>query len=32
MAKRKPVDFIEMKRLRDIGVTNGEIAKMLGCG
>jgi DNA-binding CsgD family transcriptional regulator len=32
MAKRKPVDFIEMKRLRDIGVTNGEIAKRLGCG
>jgi hypothetical protein len=32
MAKRKPVDFIEMKRLRDIGVKNGEIAKRLGCG
>ena len=32
MGKRKPVDFKEMKRLRDIGVTNGEIAKRLGCG
>jgi hypothetical protein len=29
MAKRKPLDFKEMKRLRDIGVTNGEIAKRL---
>ena len=32
MAKRQVVDFKEMKRLRDIGVTNGEIAKRLGCG
>jgi DNA-binding CsgD family transcriptional regulator len=32
MGKRKPVDFKEMRRLRDIGVTNGEIAKRLGCG
>jgi DNA-binding CsgD family transcriptional regulator len=32
MAKRRAVDFIEMKRLRDAGVTNGEIARRLGCG
>ena len=32
MAKRRAVDFREMKRLRDAGVTNGEIAKRLGCG
>ena len=31
MAKRRLVDFREMKRLRDIGVTNGEIARRLGC-
>jgi DNA-binding CsgD family transcriptional regulator len=32
MAKRRLVDFREMKRLRDAGVTNGEIARRLGCG
>jgi uncharacterized protein YjcR len=32
MAKRQALDFKEMRRLRDIGVKNGEIAKRLGCG
>jgi DNA-binding CsgD family transcriptional regulator len=32
MAKRRVVDFAEIKRLRDLGVTNGQIAKQLGCG
>ncbi len=32
MAKRRVVDFDAIKRLRDLGVTNGEIARRLGCG
>ncbi len=32
MAKRRVVDFAAIKMLRDLGVTNGQIAKQLGCG